>query len=293
VAVQPRQASAVPDGESASVRRELERELDKGQPVTLVGDKGWPKWFRWRLGKNSSRMHIEPDGTFSAEVIEKYHLGLLELLPDTRTDRYKLTAQLRHDTGNFGGFVGLYVGGHSYPWQPQRDIEMFHWVRFSAVTAAPKIIRPGTDKPLLPENSCHHMSLLSTLITERVDDRRLELGLDDISGGSMKALGPRNDVWHDFEFIVTPDGITATAAGRRMVIPGDGVTQEAIARKYAASLKQQADFWNQTKSPFEHDPVIQNLQPRYTLRGGVGLVVYPTAAASIRRVVVTPLPAGQ
>ncbi|MFO0822350.1 MAG: serine/threonine-protein kinase [Gemmataceae bacterium] len=293
VAVQPRQASAVPDGESASVRRELERELEKGQPVTLVGDTGWPKWFRWRLGKNSSRMHIEPDGTFSAEVIEKYHLGLLELLPETRTDRYKLTAQLRHDQGIINGWVGFYVGGRTYPWKPQQDIEMFHWVKFSAVTSGPKIIRPGTDKHPLPENACSPTLLWTTLQSERVEGEVFEVSLNEVPGGLMQALGPRNGVWHDFEIIVTPDGIDATAAGLRMKIPGNKLTAEWLTTSYAERLQRQIAHWNQMNNPLAHDPTLPKLRPEFAPKGGVGLVIRPTGAASIRRVVVTPLPAGQ
>ena len=58
VAFLPRQAAAIPNGESESVRKEFEAELDKGKPVTLVGETGWPKWFRLVCGKASHRMHV-------------------------------------------------------------------------------------------------------------------------------------------------------------------------------------------------------------------------------------------
>lgn len=270
--------AVVPDGESDAVRRELEAELDKGRPVTLVGETGYPKWFRWRVGKNAQRTHIEPDGTFSAEVIDRHSLGVLELLPDARTDRFKLTAQVRHDLGGYGGFVGLYVGHRTYPWQTA-EIHCLHHTRFSAVTRTPMIIRPGTGKPIVTDNETHHMSLVTRLHTGAAAPLNMDQELNDAGGGRMVALGPRNGVWHDFELDVSPDGIVATMAGHVMKIPGADLTPESLFEKAVLIRNRHPD-----------DPAIQNLRPEFTPKGGLGLVVFPNAAASIRRVTVTPQP---
>ncbi|MBA4188803.1 MAG: hypothetical protein C0467_12460 [Planctomycetaceae bacterium] len=271
------QAAAIPNGESESVRRELEVELDKGRPVTLVGETGYPKWFRWRVGKNAQRTHIEPDGTFSAEVIQKNVIGVLELLPETRTDRYKLTAQVRHDVGGYGGFVGLYVGHRTYPWQTT-EIHCLHHTRFSAVTRTPLILRPN-GKPVVTDNETFHMSLVTRLHTGAAAPLNLDQELNEVAGGRMVALGPRNGVWHDFELDVSPDGIVATMAGHVMKIPGADLTPEALFLKAA-----------QLRGCHPEDPAIQNLRPEFTPRGGLGLIVFPNNAASIRRVTVTPQP---
>jgi serine/threonine-protein kinase len=274
--------SAVPDGESEAVRRELEAELDRGRPVTLVGETGWPKWFRWRAGKDAQRTHIEPDGTFSAEMLDQRIPGLLELLPDPRTDRYKLTAQVRHDQGRYGGFVGLYVAHRTYPRQP-RDIQFFAEVRFNAVNAAPRVVGyPKSKGELIPENHTQEMALvlrLQTDYTGATEDN--DWLLDEQPGPRLLALQPRNGVWHDLEVTVTPDEISAVVGGNRMTLPAAALNRETLHQSAVAVRK-----WR------PQDPALQNLRPEFAPRGGLGLVLYPLSAASVRRVTVTPLPAG-
>lgn len=270
-----------PDGESASVRRELEAELDAGRPVTLVDETGYPKWFRWRAGKGSQRTHIEPDGTFSAEMLERLNPGLLELLPDTRTDRYKLTAQIRHDLGEFGELVGLYVAHRTYPRDP-REIQFFADVQFGSVTPAQGVIMDTKRKQITQEKQSHHMALALQLYTERTSSPNPSITWNEINGGRLPTHGPRNGIWHDLEVIVTPDTIIATVDGHRMEMP--------TAKLSGDSLQSGAKDLRRLRSG---DPAFEKLRLEYAPRGGLGLSLAPRSAASIRRVTVTPLPTDQ
>jgi len=280
--------STVPNGESESVRRELEAELDKGRPATLVGETGYPKWFRWRAGKDSQRTHIEPDGTFSAEMIRPHVTGVLELLPDPRTDRYKLTAQIRHDVGGSGGFVGFYVGHRSYPREPT-DIQIFHEIRFNAVTASAVAgLTPPRD-PLgakglivMPKaGATIPMALMTQLMTDTIDSSAMGAHLNIEPGARLTALGPRNGVWFDVEMTVTPDEIVAQLAGSVMRLTRQQLTADGF------TLGRNLTY---LRVNHPDDAVLHNLRPEFAPRGGAGLTLYPNAAASVRRVTVTPLP---
>ncbi|VTT99445.1 serine threonine protein kinase : Serine/threonine protein kinase OS=Singulisphaera acidiphila (strain ATCC BAA-1392 / DSM 18658 / VKM B-2454 / MOB10) GN=Sinac_0905 PE=3 SV=1: Pkinase [Gemmataceae bacterium] len=298
--------SAAPDGASAEVRRELERDLDAGKRVTLVGDTGYPKWFKWRTGAAANRMGIEPDGVFAAEITDRHTLGLLELLPEARVTRYKVNAQIRHDLGGYGGSIGLYVGHRTYPRQPC-ELHVFHHIRFNAVAASPLVLVPrpseldgrvppestvlgfnlaslvsGTRlKPLIPESTTHAVSLVTRVHTDvGLPPPNVDAELSASRAGRTMALGPRNGVWHDLEITVTPHSVEAVVVGHRMVL-GPKELNPAALHAGAGSLR----------GFLPNDFAIQNLRPEFTPRGGLGLLLYPSAAASVRRVTVTPLPA--
>jgi serine/threonine-protein kinase len=280
-AILPRtNGSAVPDGESEAVRRELEAELDAGRPVALVGETSWPKWFRWRAGKHEQRTQIESDGTFSAEMLHPHTSGLLELLPDPRTDRYKLNAQVRHDLGNSGNFVGLYVAHRAYPRQP-RDIQFFAQVRFESVAASGRPIVLGQPNPV-PANHTQHMSLALRVLTDRIAPLNMDHPWNETRGPRLLARGPRNGEWHDLEVTVTPKEVVASVDGNRMELPAVGLQNESL----HAGIQV-------VREAFPADAVVQNLRLEFAPRGGLGLVLYPLAAASVRRVTVTPLPTGR
>jgi len=278
-ALMPRQASSIPNGELETVRRELEGELDKGRPVTLVGEKGWPKWFRWQCGGgDAQRMEVEKDGTFLAENTHKTRLGLLELLPDTRNDRYKLTAEIRHELGAYGGHVGMYVGHRVYPREPQ-DIQFFSHVRFNSVTEVPFVVLKK-GKRVVPEGETHSMALVARMYTDDPGPLiLLDQHLAESNGGRLKALGPRNGVWHALEMVVTPDEIVATLSGKTMKLSPPVLSPESLHANVA---------WHRKDRP--NDVAVQNLRPEFAPRRGLGLILFPNSAASIRRVVVTPQP---
>jgi serine/threonine-protein kinase len=87
--------------------KRIERKLRRGESVTLVGETGLPKWWRWERGA----MQLSPvsgnDGSFSIKTEKD---SSLMLLPESVVPRsFRLRAQVRHDNATSrGGEVGIY-----------------------------------------------------------------------------------------------------------------------------------------------------------------------------------------
>ncbi|WP_202947390.1 hypothetical protein, partial [Zavarzinella formosa] len=68
-----------------------------GRRVELIGETGLPRWHQWRLGPAPLAVsNIVFDGTCSFQSAE---CSLLELAADPMTDRYRLRAEIRQDSG--------------------------------------------------------------------------------------------------------------------------------------------------------------------------------------------------
>ncbi|WP_439628041.1 serine/threonine protein kinase [Gemmata sp.] len=270
----------VPDGESAEVRIALERALDADKPVTLVGATGWPKWFKWRVGGDVQRMTIERDGTFSAEVLDPKRFGILELLPDARHDRYKLTAEVRHELGNYSGCAGLYVGHRVYPRQPD-EVHVLSTALLNSIAAGTRIVGPN-GKLVIPQGVTAPRKLRINADTFVLPLPHFAADLALLQGEPLPALGVRNGIWHKIEVTVGPDEIVTDVAGNVMRLAKDDLSPERFHDRCAYIRKT-----------FPDEPFAQNFRPEFTPRGGVGLMLYPTAGASVRNVVLTPLKAAR
>jgi serine/threonine protein kinase len=79
-----------------TTRAPLVRELAQGRPVSLLNGPGRPSSVRWRAGQGKAVFRDNPgaDGAASFSALAP---SLLELLPDTGTDAYRLVVELRHD----------------------------------------------------------------------------------------------------------------------------------------------------------------------------------------------------
>jgi serine/threonine-protein kinase len=87
-------------------RERFERDLAAGKEVTLIGEKGPPKWSQWATSEPTQKQLLAPDGSFRI-VSESY--GLLELVRDPQRWHYIFSAWVRHDE-NLGrnAEVGIY-----------------------------------------------------------------------------------------------------------------------------------------------------------------------------------------
>lgn len=89
-------------------RRQIGWALALGRPVTLVGEKGTPRYHRWELDEVRLTTFEDADG---AAGFQTQTISLLELAPDTRSDRYRLSADLLHASGTAADSrVGVYLG---------------------------------------------------------------------------------------------------------------------------------------------------------------------------------------
>src|SRR5262249_7315575 len=86
--------------------REIETKLANNQPVLLIGETGGPAYRQWRTGPEAAQASTATvDGVFT---VHAWNYGLLELARDPQQDRYRIRAEVRHDTAVFCGEVGLY-----------------------------------------------------------------------------------------------------------------------------------------------------------------------------------------
>jgi serine/threonine-protein kinase len=89
----------------------LVRELGATRPVSLIRRPISPPPFRWRAGQGKVKVSGDPqeDETLTVSAVSP---GLLELLPNTGRDAYRLVVELRQDKlGNPRGEVAVYFAG--------------------------------------------------------------------------------------------------------------------------------------------------------------------------------------
>jgi serine/threonine protein kinase len=90
----------------------LTQELDTKPKVTLLGERGAPSYFRWRTSEKPAKVLAADDGAFTAQNWEH---GLLELLPDPRMQRYRFSAEVRHEgQAHHQSRVGIYFAHSEY-----------------------------------------------------------------------------------------------------------------------------------------------------------------------------------
>src|SRR5262249_34428288 len=75
--------------------RELERRLEAGERVELIGEKGWPRWVGWARGEEEAKT-ILSDGFYT---VNTPRTALIDLVRDPRHARYRVTAQVKHRSG--------------------------------------------------------------------------------------------------------------------------------------------------------------------------------------------------
>ncbi len=89
-------------------KRQIERTLDRRQPVTLVGNTGKPKWHRWVLGEVPLGESNVGDGSWGFET---HGLKVLELCSDPRHETYRFSVELRHQkVPSEQSLIGVWIG---------------------------------------------------------------------------------------------------------------------------------------------------------------------------------------
>jgi serine/threonine-protein kinase len=246
---------------------EIRKQLADGKPVTLIGPKGEPRYYRWAL--DQGEFVTLPDGTFAA--LNRFDT-LLELLPDPGIDRYRITAQVRQYDSTArreGGIttyqVGIYFGYH---FQMTGDGTRIH--TFSSIDVADYEPVPATRFPA------------QTVYCDRLVVHPQLLGrgghtviLDDAPCSPARTLpGP----WRDLEVEVTPDRIKA--------VFGKTVEHDAagIAARTATLRKT---LVTPPLSQFQY--VLGVNLPDWSPRRALGLRFHGTTVA-VRNFIVTPLP---
>jgi len=79
--------------------------------VTLIGETGKPKWFRWRGGEEYSTIARSREDCFTVHTVEEC---FIELMPEVPSEEYRFSAQIRHEKSNKPGEVGIYFSHQFY-----------------------------------------------------------------------------------------------------------------------------------------------------------------------------------
>jgi len=91
----------------------LSRNLDLGKKATLIGEHGRPGYFRWRSDEKPGKILAAQDGEFS---VQNWEYGLVELLPSSRLQHYRFSAEVRHERqANQESRVGIYFLHSEHP----------------------------------------------------------------------------------------------------------------------------------------------------------------------------------
>jgi serine/threonine protein kinase len=242
--------------------------LAGGQAVTLIGPQTEHVPHRWAVGTGTLELRRDDGEPFAA--INSDGPGLVELLPDTGRDAYRIVAELRHTRAfKADSEVGVYFR--------QRTIEgkrlthqLYLQVHFADI--GPRASFPGTNGKAVGGAQLD----LFDLVRKR----------DPITGGLTywqseskdvffhSRFGTFGGVWRRLAIEVRPGGVTFTW--------GDG-KDSSVRRLTQAEIRT---YVNQLGIDF---PELEGIEVA-PLRGPLGIIVN-MGRVSVRRMTVEPLPA--
>src|SRR5262249_25726013 len=158
---------------------------------------------------------LDVDNTFA---FQSWTVGLLELLPDPRVDRYRFTAQVRHEQSDLGGEVGLYFARKTYPGKAS---EIFYYTTlvFNGVRGYEDFKRliPAELFSARPHDNA--VQVWSHLYSDEAIRPNVDRGAGVASGSRFKPNGGGiNAIWHDLEVIVTPEKVTLSWDGQPFAV---------------------------------------------------------------------------
>ena len=255
-----------------AAEKDIERRLARGESVPLLGSgpTSQPAWSRVVLGTGLLDRSDNEDRAcrfFSTG-------GMLELLRDPQLDRYVFRAEVRHETDQQFGAVGLYLGRRSYS-TSMGDIHVFVQVGFNDISSRRDQIRHwNADHPQEPQRAVPEANAL------RVNARlwRLQAGSSDAVDNysiTSKELFQPNWKWRHW-----PSRSRRKKSGSR----GRGTSS----RRDSFPPAQVGDVIETAlAAPANPNPFPGGAIPTFTPRGSLGLFAYE-GAASFRNLRVGP-----
>jgi serine/threonine-protein kinase len=259
--------------------RLIEREIDAGGRVSLIGDVSRPRWSRWRAGEGASRADLGPDGAFVLDAHGMPGVALLELAPGTRRTAYRLSAEVRHEDDRHGtGYVGIYLAHRMAPVE-DGGLQAFIHLAFNDITDAVDAYRavPENLRPPKPPQG-NQVQLRPRLITDAAWADAVGWEFGGLTREMVKPVGLAGPkLWRRFTVEVTADAVRAWWDG------------QAVGRLDPRQLSREVDV-ELLKLAAERPDLFASGSPPPTLdwRGGVGLYVY-RSTASFRNVALEPL----
>jgi serine/threonine-protein kinase len=243
----------------------VQRHLREGRKVTLLGETGRPSWFRANFDPPVLSISNAADGAFS---VESDRIGLVELLTDPQNDAYRLSAEVRFDSGSATGAVGVFFAHSQYEIGAGQPVHYFCAVEFLGFENLPP--RPPQRKggPVRTGNPVKFISV-----------RQIDWG---IRAGPV--VGLREDVsvntpphtWHKILVSVTPQTVEARWDGQ----PIGEWSRAELTKDFRKTLAGLASSGTVS--------VPMDAQMEFPCRGALGLMVH-MATGSFRSVIIEPL----
>jgi serine/threonine-protein kinase len=172
-------------------------------PLELIGASGGPRWHHWRVGGGKAQTSLAPDGAFA---VHSWDHSLLELLRDPGHDRYRVRAQVRHESSDDFGEVGLYVC-HAERARGAETVHSFLQLTFNDVRAVDdesRLLPPGVSAPRAPGNP---VNLLGRLYVRGGPRARFDERLRSIRPAHFRPAGFGGGGWRALTVEVTPERV--------------------------------------------------------------------------------------
>jgi serine/threonine-protein kinase len=232
----------------------IAQDLAAGRPVQLLGDSGLPASYGWSTQEPTAKIVQTNDGSFALQCWER---GLLELVPDPQTDRFRYRAEVRHDhTIRDDAVAGIYCMYHQQP--TAGGIEH----SYCLLAFNDREVAPGTRKNLIHQRIQSHREpdQVSDIYHFEASSSFFEPEL------AVNTPGP----WRKLALEVTPEEIQVFWEGN------------PINRKSWKEVRQHV----RTARGFVPKPL--EIIPTFDPRAALGLLVHKSSA-SFRRIFVEPL----
>jgi predicted Ser/Thr protein kinase len=244
-------------------RREAEAALAAGMPYAFPADAPLPGPLRWAFGHGVLRQ----EGNRQGLRVETLDVGLLELVADPKTDRYRFSASVRHDAEAGKSWVGIYFG-----YREGARADGLRRVGYYTIRLAER----GTGVEQQKGQPRSEVVLHGEMLLEQQD--RGPRPFDVVLPGkkSFPRLGWQVRPWRRLVATVTPEGVEAAWQ------PAPGELEHigsATPRKIAANFS------------FYHPGVPETaaIPADFLPRGGLGLYVR-SGGALFRDILIEPLP---
>lgn len=249
--------------------KDVQGNLEAGQPVTLIGNTGGPAGHRWPI-KADPRTHaaVTPDQLFGAHA---EGVALVELLGEPGISSFRFEAEIKHETDQIDRCVGLYLG-HQRHAAPAGEVHVLLAIQFNSTQDA----------------RARHKDLLKRIGQPPPEGNRFDVEPLLIFEGKHPInipVSPRYHFIHEGGPKWRRLVVEATTAGLQVTfddfVVGKWRWQEFhdMCDKHMALMHANPNL----------GPRVRGVVPRVSARGGLGLYLNDSSAL-FRNVKITPIP---
>jgi tRNA A-37 threonylcarbamoyl transferase component Bud32 len=256
----------------------IEDRLADGERVVLIGATGGPSWARWRIGGEAVKSFEAPDGFYSLSAWKRH--GLLELVRDPQQTRFRLQAEVRHETSDDFGEVGLYVAGTKTPAGPG-TIHSFLQFTYNDIKDDMDVYNrlPPQTKKHVPPPTGNRVRLNQRLLVPGQMKPIWDVRLSGLDPELFKPEGFAGGKWRKLALEVTPEQVRGYWAGDKAFgeLSSDDIQKNLESKLSLPGLAKK-------RSGISLRGVRRGFEPR----GSLGLYVF-RGSASFRNVIIEPM----